>query len=212
MKPSQMEHVEQIKATCYHEAGHAVAAYALEIDVDSISRNPGPDPDKPERNGVARLAPDRDRLWATVPNPNESLWNFDRFAMTTMAGAVAEMRVRSAVHLCGSSLDRVILIGVAKRLFPHAASQQAWIDFNWHRVVDLIANVENWPRVESVAYQLMLKPDGTMNFMEILSAIHEAKEADEGFVKALNGELHAGRPPFQLIEQESDEPDESDCK
>lgn len=69
--------------TAYHEAGHAVVAYALGAQVDSIQLGGEPDDHLPERFGDCRVN------WGPV-DPNSD-WQREREITAILAGPTAEM-------------------------------------------------------------------------------------------------------------------------
>lgn len=88
---------EDVELTSYHEAGHAVIAYALGGTVESVQLGGEADEHLPDRFGDCRInwgpVADRSGLDATTRSrldPQHS-WQIQREVMTILAGPVAEM-------------------------------------------------------------------------------------------------------------------------
>ena len=88
---------DDLEATCYHEAGHAVVAYVLGGDVQSVSLGGEADEVLPQRFGECRV------VWAD-PQRASTAWCE---MMTLLAGSVAERLQRGELELPAASSDDV---------------------------------------------------------------------------------------------------------
>ncbi|MEM0924879.1 MAG: cell division protein FtsH [Planctomycetota bacterium] len=137
--------------TAYHEAGHAVMAFALGGEIDSIGMYAEADDWLPERFGDCHIN------WGRVDvNCN---WQIQREVLTILAGPVAEMIYRDAsIHPAQYPPWRYDWPMAYERVRQavHASAQQASVMetlLKWLR--KHLSQTENWAAVAAVADELL---------------------------------------------------------
>ncbi len=130
----------------FHEAGHAVAAYFLDIPIKSLTIIHGKDyVGHLIREKVAR---------SLAPEIDTSLRNFnrmERLARIALAGDIAQ-KIHAPRSSDGAGLDRQTVADIASRLNASAQAAGAWIEWLKISVKDML--VLRWPFVDAVAREL----------------------------------------------------------
>lgn len=147
--------------TCYHEAGHAVAAYLLGGDVDSLSLGGEADEFLPRRMGECRIAWPNDGS-AALRNLSISDHRF-RELLTLLAGGVAEQiyeddpssllgavddlrrAERLAIEIVSSRMGGAMDVSAAVQSLLRAAAGQ---------LHDVLSRPRVWPAVAAIADEL----------------------------------------------------------
>jgi len=141
-------------ATAYHEAGHVVAAWRFDFEIESATIEP-----TPERGSLGHM-----QLSASLKhNPSERIdeWErdvlIDRRVIHYFAGVAAENAYRKRgrrAPLSGASGDlHDIVAGCPIRWSPE--TERAHWKYCWHRACDLVNERLHWAMIRAVAKELL---------------------------------------------------------
>jgi len=149
MKNSKMD-----AARAYHEAGHAVAAWCLEIDIDCVTILPDG-----ELAGQVKVKPEDPSTYAAIERGERwepARFRAEKMVMCLQAGEVAQLRYNPrSVRPRQCERDRQCCIGLLRNYAPDEKKTDVRPHYNllvkWTvRLID-----QHWHLVEAVAKALL---------------------------------------------------------
>jgi hypothetical protein len=126
-----------------------------------------------------------------------STWPHDRNGMVAMAGAIAEWVVTEEIGHRGLGGDRKFVDELALNRFPQEQTGRAWVEYLWHRGIDILVSLLAWPCVESLASVLMVRRSLTASETRDAIFRNEMPDAKETmFIDRKRIALHQIKCPF----------------
>jgi hypothetical protein len=159
MSKARVARPAALECTAYHEAGHAVACFALKRRLLTISIVE----DKKEcRLGEVRMG----ALPRWVPQLDEGanlnyrarLW-LEREAMILFAGGIAERKFRGRHDHVGAHHDRHRALDYVDCLCGSTRESEAYVAWLYERTVNLLDHPLHWPMVECLARELLAEQE-----------------------------------------------------
>lgn len=140
---------EELLGPAYHEAGHAVAAYALGRPLPELSMEP-----EEEALGTCSFS-----LWeAFEPEPQggpEAVERIEVEIITTLAGPLAEELATGVFHEEAAESDLLLTIELADLLIGGPEEREACLDALHERAEAILR--EHWSAVQALAEALVRK-------------------------------------------------------
>jgi len=155
-----------LKATAYHEAGHAVAALRLNVSVRSVSI-------VPTKGSLGRMAHYR----KTGFSPDIDITSLrakgvlERDAIVTLAGPAAEKRYtgRYNGHGAGSDIDRVL--NLLSYACPDEKVLRAYFHYLRESAAAMMRSEHVWAQVAAVARELLKQETiGRAAFLDVANS------------------------------------------
>lgn len=156
--------------TAYHEAGHAVAGSLLGLGFRRVSIQPADD----SLGHVlfnqfnSRFQPDAE----LTPAGRDRL---ERHIMCSLAGPIAEKKMRGRANSAGASADYSAAVNMASYIAGGGEATSAYITWLYLRTDGIITS--NWYAVEAVATALLAQT--TIRGPEVGAIIFSAMEAEQ---------------------------------
>ncbi len=151
------------KATAFHEAGHAVAAYGLGIKLKKATIVP--DLKNEYRGAVETVPPKRFRADYDMTTRKRTI--IEKQVMMSFAGGIAAKKYTGRFNRFGAGEDHRQAVKLADCVTGSPEETEAYIKWLWIRT-DTFVEV-NWKIIELVAAELLAKK--TLSYFEIESVI-----------------------------------------
>lgn len=146
----------QLKATAYHEAGHAVAAWRLIIALSHKGVTIVPDQEEGSDGSVFhRKIVGKD---VEYDHSGRNVLKTERLVQVSLAGEVAQRRYNSrSLRSYHSESDRQKAMDVLSYLATSDSEVEAWLKLLYIRTENMLSNPDIWRAVEQLAAELMQK-------------------------------------------------------
>ena len=143
-------HDAELRATAYHEAGHAVAAFVLRRPIRTASIEPA-------EGSLGRVEHHPPGKWfqpdAGVDTRTRNL--VKRHIVGHLAGPLAEERFTGSHNETGATSDHHHAVDLASYLVDDDERLQILVDDLSSRAAELLARTDVWRAVEAVAEELV---------------------------------------------------------
>jgi Peptidase family M41 len=161
-------HNKAMRATAYHEAGHAVISLIERHHFQRVSIIPNK---KDGTLGHCTSNPSPKWLTPEVANTlRERKW-IESEIMILLAGSAAERHMMGRHSRKGSGGDREDAIDLAQKLYDGRVLER-FLDFMVELTRDAVANPVTWLKIEAVAHALLDR--GTLSGKEVRAVCREA--------------------------------------
>ncbi len=167
---SRPRNPERKVATAYHEAGHAVAAYRLDIPVTRATIEA--DDDSLGSVVHANLHRRVYRALEAGPITPQTRDKIERHMIIALAGGIAEKQYCNRGNYVGSKRDRHSVVDFAIALSNSTAEAEAYLKWLQQRTINLIQR--NWNAVDAVTERLLALT--TLSGDEVATVIRESDE------------------------------------
>lgn len=149
-----MSRQSQLHRTAYHEAGHAVAAFMLDIGIGRASIRPCRMDNSLGHVTFRTTAELRSVLSdLDICTPRHEVWVLKK-AIATFAGHEAERIATGRANHAGASEDRKSIADMLLTIYGDPQSVELCAKWLCHRAVTLLRMPHVWPMVEAVAEAL----------------------------------------------------------
>jgi hypothetical protein len=160
--------MSKLKRTAYHEAGHAVAAYALRRAFRSVTIVPGEDfLGKIWLTKLSTFHPEYDNSSKTNRRVEEGI-------IINYAGFVAEGIFTGRNDYRGAHHDLVCAAALASNMVGSAEEEDAYLNYLWISTKNLMKLPHWWSATEALAKTLLEKK--TLNHKHAKQVIQKAVE------------------------------------
>jgi hypothetical protein len=145
---------QELRATAYHEAGHAVAAFHLGIGIGRKGVNVIPDSSE-DRAGMAHIR----KGFAGRPDyevTDRMRHGAEKHVVASFAGEAAQRRFRaSSVRTWHAATDRKNAVDLLSYFVPEKRELEAYCQWPQSRAENLIKRPEVWAQIHAVADALV---------------------------------------------------------
>ena len=152
--PTSTRRLNRLKLVSFHEAGHAVAAFAVRRGVRSVTIIP-------DAESLGRVALHDSRALMDELETGHRGWSADRVRrevekhiIIAFAGKAVERKLTGRGTYQGAAGGDGIAVDLALAVCGDEEEASAYLAWLWHRTANLMSGPRCWPAIEALAYEL----------------------------------------------------------